>query len=402
VNGTTTEFEAALTRLLQSYGAALRFAGDLPAIGRCRVRVTRGTAVHDVAEEPPDDDRVHESKRWVARLPTRLYVETHVRHQLRHLAGCLDDELLSALPPGDERLTALRDHLERRGGRPLSWDALRGLLVRLPPVAAALPVVAAALADPFGIGGRDDLARALGVLGITAAVVYVVAIWPSVRLGFRVKRAIFGGGVDMAQPLLYKPGKIVWLGVPAPRPVQEATMLDLGVVALTDGVGRILRWSIRAVAALRTTPADSANGGTPAGATAAGDPAGDEAAPPPVTGASDGSAIAPADRLSFPRAVVYRDENAVFALLGRRKPAETPLDLLLSFSLYLLLVLAAVMTVSWTQYLFGDVVEAGTVLGFGVMTLIVDLVVAQVALQTRRNYRAHLERWDDNPPAPAG
>jgi hypothetical protein len=60
------------------------------------------------------------------------------------------------------------------------------------------------------------------------------------------------------------------------------------------------------------------------------------------------------------------------------------------------------MTVSWTQYLFGDVVEAGTVLGFGVMTLIVDLVVAQVALQTRRNYRAHLERWDDNPPAPAG
>jgi hypothetical protein len=302
VEGTTTEIEAALTRLLQSYGAALRFAGDLPAIGRCRVEVTLRTAAHEVEQEPAEDAQVRESTRWVARLPTRLYVETHVKRQLRHLARCLDDELLAALPPGDERLTALRDHLERRGGRPLSWDTLRGLLVRLPPVAAALPVVAAALTDPFGVGGSDDLTRALAVLGITAAVVYLVAVWPSARLGFRVKRAIFSGGVDMAQPLLYKPGKIVWLGVPAPRPVQEPTMLDLGVVALTDGVERLVRWSARRVAALRESPSGAASTRAPAD----GEPAGDHE-PPPDTRAEDGSAIGPADRLSFPRTVFYRD-----------------------------------------------------------------------------------------------
>jgi hypothetical protein len=403
VEGTTAELEAALTRLLQSYSAALMFAGDLPVIGRCRVQVTLRTAIHDVDEDPPPDDaQAHESTRWVARLPARLYVETHVRRQLRHLAGCLNDELLSALPPGDERLTALRDHLEQRGGRLLSWDALRGLLVRLPPVAAALPVVAAALADPFRVDGRDGLTHALGVLAVTAAVVYLVAIWPSVRLGYRVKRAIFSGGVDMAQPLLYKPGKIVWLGVPAPRPVREPTMLDLGVVALTDGVERILRSLFRRVSSLRATPPGSAHGGTHTGATADGGPTGDHGPPPAITRAEDGPAIGPADRLSFPRAVVYRDENAVFAVLGRCKRAETPLDLLLSFSVYVLMVVAAVMTVSWTQYVFGNVVEIGTVLGFGAMTLIVDLVVVQVGLQARRNYRAQLERWEHGPAAAGG
>ena len=101
---------------------------------------------------PPEDGEFQCAWRWVARFPTRLYVETHIRRQLRHLARCLDDELLSALPlNGEDRLSELREHIGRRAGRLLSWTTLRDVFVRIPPVAAALPLFATAFGDPLTV-----------------------------------------------------------------------------------------------------------------------------------------------------------------------------------------------------------------------------------------------------------
>lgn len=399
MEATTPEFEAALDRLLQSYSAALKTAGDLPAVGRCRVWV--GEARVDELDEPvpPDGAGLRHGWRWVARFPTRLYVETHVRRQLRHLARCLDDELLAVLPAnGEDRLAELREYIGQRTGRLLSWATLRDFLVRIPPVAAFLPLVTTALGDPSAVTSRDDLVRDLLVLAVSALLVYLLFVWPSVRLGFRVKRAIFSGGIDQAHPFLYKPGKAVWRGVPAPRPIQELTALDRGAHRLGRGIDRLLTAVAKWRSSRRTAPTTAAAESTAA------EPVIRELTPTVGTDtATDcGGAVervsdgAPSIR-SFPATVVYRDENVVFALLGRRKRVEPPLGLLLSIGFYLIVLLGLAMPFVLIDYFTSGDVEAGSFVWICAVTILVELIAIQFGLQAWRNYRAHLRRWGDRP-----
>lgn len=399
MESTTSEFEAALDRLLQSYSAALKTAGDLPAVGRCRVWV--GDARIDELDEPvpPDGAGLRRGWRWVARFPTRLYVETHVRRQLRHLSRCLDDELLAVLPSeGEDRLAELRGYIGQRTGRLLSWTTLRDLLVRIPPVAAALPLLTTALGDPSAGTSRDHLVRYLLVLSVSALLVYLLFVWPSVRLGFRVKRAIFSGGIDQAHPFLYRPGKAVWRGVPAPRRIQELTALDRGAHQLGKGIERL----VTAVARWRSTRRTASS--TAATEWVAAEPdirERTQVVDINTTTESDGagepaSGYGPSFR-PFPATAVYRDENVVFGLLGRRKRTEPPLGLLLSLGFYLIVLLGLAMPFVLIDYLTSGDVEMGSVAWICALTLLVELMAIQFGLQAWRNYRAHLRRWD--PPA---
>ena len=141
---------------------------------------------------------------------------------------------------------------------------------RLPPVAAALPVVSAASAWPLaGEVERDTLIDAFLVLLATALLLWIVVVWPSVRFGFRVKRVIFAGGLEFH--------------------------------GLRSKIPEIRSWHGFAVYN------------------------------------EDGS-IADEPK-AFPTENVYVAEDRVYGALQRRKPAEVPLDLLLSFTPYI-----------WTAY----------------------------------------------------
>jgi hypothetical protein len=405
VQATTPEFEAALGGLLRSYSAALKTAGDLPDVGRCRVRVVEAGIDELDDPVPTGDDEGRCRWRWVARFPTRLYVETHIRRQLRHLVRCLDDELLSALPlGGEDRLSELREQIGRRISRPLSWTSLRGIFVRIPPVAAALPLITAALGDPFAVTSRGDLVRSVVVLASSALLIYLLVVWPSLRLGFRVKRAIFSGGVDLARPFWSKPGKTVWLGVPAPREIQKDTALDRGVEKIGPGIARLIAAVGQYWARLRKTAPGLSKDGT-----AAADPAAAErfvdddsqAVNLDTTtrsgGAVEQSGDGPPRFRPFPAIAVYRDENVVFAMLGRRKREEPPLGLVLSPGFYLIVLIGVAMPVLLIDYLTSGDVEASSVAGICFVMLIVELMAIQIGLQAWRNYRAHQRRWDERP-----
>ncbi len=249
--------ERELRKLLRAYRFALQYASDMPSLGRSAVLPGR--------------------PRFGSRFWTRVYVETHVRKQLHAIGDCLRLWLLDSTDADQTaRLRALGDELDAHSVPLFRWRRLTGLVSRLPPVAAALPVVSAASAWPLaGEVTRRTLLEAFLVLLATALLLWIVVVWPSVRFGFRVKRVIFGGGVEARAA---RSGSIEirwWDGFTVPRTVPRYN--------------------------------------------------------------EDGS-IADGPK-AFPTENVYLAENRVYDVLERRKPAEVPLDLLLSFTPYI-----------WTAY----------------------------------------------------
>jgi hypothetical protein len=192
------EVEAAVRALLLAYRSALQYASDMPSLGRSPVSVGR--------------------PRWGSRFWTRVYVETHVRKQLQAIGDCLRLMLLGA-SDGEEkaRLKALEADLEAHSTPLFRWRRLAALVSRLPPVAAAIPVISAASASPLQNPVTSEaVIDAIRALAATALLVWIVVVWPSIRLGFRVKRAIFAGGSGLRHPFLNK-GATVWRGFPGLR-----------------------------------------------------------------------------------------------------------------------------------------------------------------------------------------
>lgn len=310
--------ESAVLELLRHYRIALQFASDMPLLGRSAISVL----VMESAEEPKFNPASSWHARWGSRPLTRVYLETHVRRQLQAIGDCLRLELIGSAPELDEtkRIAALKEELEGAAEPLFRWRRLVGLVTRLPPIAAALPVLAAALARPFaeGVSAHAVLSALLWVVA-TALVLWILVVWPSLRLGFRVKRAILAGGEDLRHQWANMPGMVHWEGFRAPG------FFD--------------------------------------------DPSGDR-------------------RLGFPAINVYKRENDVFRALGRRKPAEVPLDLLFSLMPYLwyvgsvlyLYVLVAAVVRGWSQSASGWLVVA-------FLTLVAVTGVFLIPVQGARNYR---------------
>ncbi len=238
----TGKVERAVLELLRQYRIALQYAADMPILGRSTVN-----------EGWP-------RSRWGSRPYTSAYVETHVRKQLQAIRACLRLELMGAAEAEAKSITALEEELGRHVEPLFRWRRLVGLLARLPPVAAALPVLSAAsvwLGEDFS---TSRFVSALLVLAGTALALWLLVVWPSVRLGFRVKRVIFAGGSDLRHPLVNPDSDVEWEGFPEPKPSKG------------DG------------------------------------------------------------RKSFPRINVYEAEDRAYRALGRRKPAEVPVDMLLGLT----------------------------------------------------------------------
>jgi hypothetical protein len=193
--------ESAIDELLRQYRVALQYAADMPILGRSTVK------------------QGWPRSRWGSRLYTSAYVETHVRKQLQALRARLRLELMGAGETEAKKIAALEDKLGHHVEPLFRWRRLVGLLVRLPPVAAALPVVSAASVWPLG----EDISRsaffsAVAVLVATALALWLLVVWPSIRLGFRVKRVIFSGGSDIGHPLVNPDSDVEWEGFPALKP----------------------------------------------------------------------------------------------------------------------------------------------------------------------------------------
>jgi hypothetical protein len=231
---TAAEVEGAVRALLRGYSIALQYAANMPALGRSEV--SEG------------------SRRWGSRFFTTVYLETHVRKQLGGIQKGLRLRRLEAT--GTDEATSLGALAEELGQHlePLfGWRRVGGLVARLPALVAAVPIVSAA-STSFQEGvSLGDASRALLAGGGTALLLWIAVVWPSTRLGFRVKRAILAGGRDMRHPLMHDSTMIEWKGFAAPLPSID----------------------------------------------------------------------------------VYAAENDVFRALGRRKPAEVPVDMLLGLAPYL-------------------------------------------------------------------
>jgi hypothetical protein len=245
--------ERELRKLLRAYRFALQYASDMPSLGRSAVKPGL--------------------PRFGSRFWTRVYVQTHVRKQLLAIGDCLRLSLLDSTDADQTaRLNALGDELDAHSAPLFRWRRLTGLVSRLPPVAAALPVVSAASAWPLaGEVTRRTLLEAFLVLLATALLLWIVVVWPSVRFGFRVKRVIFGGGVEAGRVRNGRIDTRLWYGFTVPRYNEDGSIAD--------------------------------------------------------------------EPKAFPTENVYLAENRVYDALERRKPAEVPLDLLLSFTPYI-----------WTAY----------------------------------------------------
>jgi hypothetical protein len=197
------EVERAVWKLLRSYRIALQYASDMPMLGRS-----------EMVERP---------RRWGSRFYARVYVETHVRKQLQAIRDCLRLIRLEAVGPEEKKIDALEEELERHVKPLFRWRQLVGLVARLPPVAAALPVLFAASAWPLAKDvSFHDVRNAFLVLAGTALLLWILIVWPSIRLGFRVKRAIFAGGLDLLHPLLDENNEVKWEGFRAPSFYDDA------------------------------------------------------------------------------------------------------------------------------------------------------------------------------------
>lgn len=189
------EVESAVRELLRGYRSALQYAADMPLLGRAAVKTGWPRT------------------RWGSRLYTRAYVETHVRKQLQALRDCLRLELMGAPEADAERILVLDGELARHVEPLFRWRRLIGLLARLPTVAAAVPIVSAASVWPLREDvSADDALYALLVLAGTALAVWLLVVWPSLRLGFRIKRVIFAGGSDLRHPLVDPDSEVEWEG----------------------------------------------------------------------------------------------------------------------------------------------------------------------------------------------
>jgi hypothetical protein len=146
------------------------------------------------------------------------------------------------------------------------WRRLAGLITRLPPVAAALPVLSAVAALPAGGEISWQAVRDAAVaLVATALVIWLLVVWPSIRLGFRIKRAIFCGGRDLRHPLWFRLDELQWEGFADAKVYDDAGKLWVELFRMVLGLALYLWFAFSglAVVGLVQTVARGFAGPTP-------------------------------------------------------------------------------------------------------------------------------------------
>jgi hypothetical protein len=251
------------------------------------------------------------------------------------------------------RLSALSARLKQPGEAVSGWGRLREAAARLPSVTVAIPIIAGAV-TAFLQGKTVDakgILRAALLLSITAFLVWLLFVWPSIRLGFRVKRAIFAGGQDLRNPLMNNPGEVQWQHRTGTRLYEDAQLVRWPnkVSYLFDRPWKALFATLNPRSRLR-------------------------------------GVHAPEGWTDFPTEDVYQLEGRVFGLLGERRPRELPLDMLLSAPPYVLLLVVVSLYVGVADSIglgqWGDLAWAVP------LTLLFTGLFFRVLLQAIRNHRA--------------
>jgi hypothetical protein len=183
--GDVERVEIALMKLLRSYKIALQYASDMPMLGR----------------SPTKDGGGNWEIPWLLYTPficspyrglvgsrflTKAYAESHVHKQLQAIRGCLRLERLGASEEVATALTSLEEALDGVVAPLFRWRRLAGLVARLPPIAAAVPVLTALWTWPLAKGVSPDAGRqALGAVVVTALGLWILVVWPSTQIGSR-------------------------------------------------------------------------------------------------------------------------------------------------------------------------------------------------------------------------
>ena len=297
--------------------------------------------------------------------------------------------------------------------------------MRLPWVAAAIPLFVTASANIFDDINREAAGNAAVVLAVSTGVTYLVIVWPSVRLGFRVKRAIFRGGIDFAHPLRSEPGVARWQGVET-----RAARAPLGTASDQPSGDTLAGNRAAERPGGPTVPAVDADRHEETawhelrcafkrllGRT---DQASKGAAPQPSTPARGKETVEVCggllclaawqellrafkrllrrnrvdfSRRSFPAINAYRDEEAVFDYLGHTKHREAAVDRYLSPGPYLVSVVALGFAIGWAIATFVSSTHKLEGLALAPFAVLSVFLVVAIQLQGRRNVQGR--RRDD-------
>jgi hypothetical protein len=256
---------AQLNRLLNAYRELLVATTTLPALGRVGVNVvteqstrraeaaaagataTSQTAApkeNQTAEPRPEEPHAGTLRRrwrWVSRLPVRLYAEIHVRRQLRHILRLLDREALR-VGRDDQTLSyrELRAQLQDHADHVTTWPGVARVFRTLPVVPATTGLV---VAWYIGVGASrpsgSEVLWALFSVALLVLTLQILLVAPSIRLGFRAKRALFNGGTTDMGPLAT--GRMEALGTR----ILWRTLSNVNGYRLEDEVFKALGWEKR-------------------------------------------------------------------------------------------------------------------------------------------------------------
>lgn len=215
----------------------------LPTLGRLEVHVEEK---HPGSAQAPSSTPARRRRRWVARLLVRLYSEIHVRRQLRHILRLLDREALRVGRDDEtvgyrELRAQLHDHTDRVT---TTWPGLARIIRGLPVLPATTGLIAAWY---IGVGanrprGAQVVAALFGV-ALLMVNLHIVLVGPSIRLGFRAKRALFNGGITDMGPLVMTKREVLGSRIKW-KPLSSAQSTVTGY-RLEDEVFKALGWAKR-------------------------------------------------------------------------------------------------------------------------------------------------------------
>jgi hypothetical protein len=94
-----------------------------------------------------------------------------------------------------------------------------------------------------------------------------------------------------------------------------------------------------------------------------------------------------ATRQAFPTSSVYQAEDALYHALGRRKPGEVPIDMLLAFAPYLWFAFSGLVVVALVQTVTSGFDVPAPVWFVLPVAVLIPFLPFQLVLQAVRNYR---------------
>lgn len=212
------KLEMRLEKLMESYRDALKYVEHLPSIGRVGVKYHEEKQSTDQRCERGGVSRVRNpSHRWVARSLVRLFMESHIKSKLEVIIRYLRIERSVCIkePESNNRAKKLNTYinqLDEFKKTLFNWNQPVTVVAKAPWLPAVIALATPVLVQLIGIS--SGLLHTLIVLGVILLEMYMFLSPLPLRLGFRVKRAIFAEGKTLRGLFEDSAELITWVNFP--------------------------------------------------------------------------------------------------------------------------------------------------------------------------------------------